>query len=27
MIYKIAGLPGTSTHSVTSNLILSLNSL
>jgi len=26
MIYKIAGLPGTLTHSVTSNLILSLNS-
>jgi len=27
MIYKIAGLAGTLTHSVTSNLILSLNSL
>jgi len=27
MIYKIAGLPGKLTHSVTSNLILSLNSL
>jgi len=27
MIYKIAGLPGTLTHSVTSNLMLSLNSL
>jgi len=27
MIYKIAVLPGILTHSVTSNLILSLNSL
>jgi len=27
MIYKIAGLPSTLTHSVTSNLMLSLNSL
>jgi len=27
MIYKIAGLPGTLTHSVTGSLILSLNSL
>ena len=27
MIHKIAGLPGTLTHSVTSNLILSLNFL